>query len=233
MNRDNELRIAVPRGALFKDTVDLLSGLGLNTDEIESDSRKLMFDDVGKVSGTDVEIKVVTIRPSDVPTYVEYGAAHIGITGKDVLVEQREHDFYEFVDLGYGKCSLVYATPKESVDFELQGKRLGAMRVASKYPRTTTRLFEQAGRQVEIIEVRGSVEIAPAAGLAEGIVDLTATGNTLKANGLVVREEIVQCSARLIANVVAHKLKGELIEEVSRQAKEWRDEEVVSERSRV
>ncbi len=233
MNRENELRIAVPRGALFEDTVDLLRGLGLKTDELTSDSRKLMFDDMGAIKGTDAEVKVVTIRPSDVPTYVEYGAAHIGITGKDVLVEQREHDFYEFVDLGYGKCSLVYAKPKESGDFEVQEKTLGAMRIATKYPRATARFFEQAGRQVEIIEVRGSVEIAPAAGLAEGVVDLTATGNTLKANGLEVREEIVQCSARLIANVVAHKLKGDLVEEVSRQAKELRDEEVVSERSRV
>ncbi len=232
MRKNSELKIAVPRGALFDKTIELLDELGLNTDELRSDSRKLMFD-VGKIAGTKTQTKVVTVRPSDVPTYVEYGAAHLGITGKDVLIEQREHDFYEFVDLGYGKCRLVYATPKDDRVSGAMEKSLGSIRVATTYPCATKRFFEQAGRQVEVINVRGSVELAPAAGLAEGVVDLTATGRTLEANGLEIQEELAQCSARLIANVVAHKLKGDLVEEVSRRARAWHGGEVVSERSRV
>jgi ATP phosphoribosyltransferase len=152
------------------------------------------------------------MRPSDVPTYVEAGAADIGITGKDVLMEQSERDLYELRDLGYGQCTMVLATVAHEDRAAEALRRLGVMRIATKYPRIAARHFEQTGRQAEIVEVKGSVELAPLTGLVEGIVDLTATGTTLRENGLVVREEIAVCTARLIANPVAHKLKARALD---------------------
>jgi ATP phosphoribosyltransferase len=148
------------------------------------------------------------MRPSDVPTYVAAGAADLGITGKDVLMEQFEREVYELVDLGYGECTMVLATAAGEDRTAEALRRLGVVRIATKYPRIAARHFLDTGRQAEIVEVKGSVELAPLTGLAEGIVDLTATGTTLRENGLVVREEIARCTARLIANPVAHKLKA-------------------------
>ena len=211
MSALNGLTIAVPRGALFDGTVELLSELGLDTEELRSNDRKLLFEDVG----------VITMRPSDVPTYVEAGAADLGVTGKDVLLEQTaqepgEHgrQVYELLDLGYGRCTMVLAS-KAGPDPALQSlRRLGVMRVATKYPRIAAQHFEETGRQAEIVEVKGSVELAPLTGIVEAIVDLTATGTTLRENNLVVREEIVVCTARLIANPVAHKLKAAPIDDL-------------------
>lgn len=205
------LTIAVPRGALFDGTVDVLSSLGVDTDELRTNDRKLLFEDIG----------VVTMRPSDVPTYVEHGAADIGVTGKDVLLEQLAQapgesgrDVYELLDLGFGRCTMVLAS-KEGPDPALERlRRLGVMRVATKYPRIAARHLEETGRQGEIVEVKGSVELAPLTGMVDAIVDLTATGTTLRENDLVVREEIVVCTARLIANPVAHKLKAARIDEL-------------------
>ena len=198
----SDLRIAVPRGALFTQTLDLLDRLGLDTREVRDNDRKLLFDEAG----------IITMRPSDVPTYVEAGAADLGITGKDVLMEQSERELYELVDLGYGHCTMVLATVAgEDLAAEAL-RRLGVVRIATKYPRIATRYFLETGRQAEIVEVKGSVELAPLAGLAEGIVDLTASGATLRENGLVVREEIARSTARLIANPVAHKLKARVID---------------------
>jgi len=201
----NGLTIAVPRGALFEGTVELLGTLGIDTGELRTNNRKLLFEDIG----------VVTMRPSDVPTYVEAGAADIGVTGKDVLLEQLGHapgergrDVYELLDLGFGRCTMVLAS-KAGPDPALESlRRLGVMRVATKYPRITARYLEQTGRQGEIVEVKGSVELAPLTGMVDAIVDLTATGTTLRENNLVVREEILVCTARLIANPVSHKLKA-------------------------
>jgi ATP phosphoribosyltransferase len=197
-----ELRIAVPRGALFEDTLDLLDRLGLDTREVRTNDRKLLFEQAG----------IVTMRPSDVPTYVEAGAADIGITGKDVLMEQSEREVYELADLGYGHCKMVLATVTGEDPATEALRRLGVVRIATKYPRVAARHFLDTGRQAEIVEVNGSVELAPLTGLVEGIVDLTATGTTLRENGLVVREEIADCTARLIANPVAHKLKARAID---------------------
>ena len=130
--------------------------------------------------------------PSDVPTYVEAGAADIGITGKDVLAEQAERDVYELLDLGFGPCRMVFATVDGEDPAAEALRRLGVMRVATKYPKIAARYFERTGRQAEIVEVKGSVELAPLTGLVEGIVDLTATGTTLRENGLVIREEIAR-----------------------------------------
>ena len=213
MSSTKGLTIAVPRGALFTQTVDLLAGLGLDTDELRSNDRKLLFEDIG----------VITMRPSDVPTYVEAGAADLGVTGKDVLLEQggRASDFgeggrevYELLDLGFGRCTMVLAS-KAGPDPALAAlRRLGVMRVATKYPRIAARHLEETGRQAEIVEVKGSVELAPLTGMVEAIIDLTATGTTLRENNLVVREEIVVCTARLIANPVAHKLKAAPIDDL-------------------
>lgn len=212
-----ELTVAVPQGALYQDTLDLLDALGLNTAEPRSDSRKLLFESVGSFSG--MSVSVITMRPSDVPTYVENGAAQLGVTGKDVLMEQQERDLYELVDLQYGACTMVFATP----DTEIERRRPGLLRVASKYPRVTNRYFAETGRQVEVLAVKGSVELAPIAGLADGIVDLVATGNTLRANDLTVREEITQCTARLIINSVAYKMLSGVVDEVGQKARQWRD----------
>ncbi len=197
-----DLRIAVPRGALFAQTLDLLDRIGIDTREVRDNDRKLLFDASG----------IITMRPSDVPTYVEAGAADIGITGKDVLMEQSEREVYELVDLGYGQCTMVLATAAGEDRAAEALRRLGVVRIATKYPRVAARHFVETGRQAEIVEVKGSVELAPLTGLAEGIIDLTATGKTLRENGLVVREEIARCTARLIANRVAHKLKAQEID---------------------
>jgi len=197
-----DLRIAVPRGALFGDTLDLLDRLGIETAEVRGNDRKLLFEEAG----------IITMRPSDVPTYVESGAADIGITGKDVLLEQSDRSVYELADLGYGRCLMVLASVAgEDLAAEAL-KRLGVMRVATKYPRIATHYFQETGRQVEIVEVKGSVELAPLTGMVEAIVDLTATGTTLRENNLVIREEIAVCTARLIANPVADKLKAKAID---------------------
>jgi ATP phosphoribosyltransferase len=198
----NELRIAVPRGALLADTLDLLDRLGIDTREVRENDRKLLFEDSG----------IVTMRPSDVPTYVEAGAADLGITGKDVLMEQAEREVYELMDLGYGRCQMVLAGVEGEDRAAEALRRLGVVRVATKYPRIAAQHFLETGRQAEIVEVKGSVELAPLTGMVEAIVDLTATGTTLRENGLVVREEIATCTARLIANPVAHKLRAATID---------------------
>jgi ATP phosphoribosyltransferase len=200
----NGLTLAVPRGALMRDTLDLLDRLGVDTAEVRANDRRLLFEDAG----------IVTMRPSDVATYVEAGAADIGIAGKDVLAEHSERAVYELLDLGFGPCMLVVATTAGEDRLAEALRRLGVMRVATKYPRIAARHFERTGRQAEIVEVKGSVELAPLTGLAEGIVDLTATGTTLRENGLVVREEILASTARLIANPVAHKLKAAALDDL-------------------
>jgi ATP phosphoribosyltransferase len=196
------LRLAVPRGALMPRTLDLLDRLGVDTREVRANDRRLLFEDAD----------LITMRPSDVPTYVEAGAADIGITGKDVLAEHDEREVYELLDLGYGPCRMVFATVAGEDPAAEALRRLGVMRIATKYPRIAGRYFERTGRQVEIVEVKGSVELAPLTGLVHGIVDLTATGTTLRENGLVIREEIAASTARLIANPVAYKVKAQAID---------------------
>jgi ATP phosphoribosyltransferase len=209
----NGLTMAVPRGALMRETLDLLDALGVDTAEVRSNDRKLLFEEAG----------LITMRPSDVVTYVEAGAADIGIVGKDVLAEQAERGVYELLDLRFGPCVMVVASVAGEDRLDEALRRLGVMRVATKYPKIASRHFERTGRQAEIVEVKGSVELAPLTGLAEGIVDLTATGTTLRENGLVVREEILASTARLIANPVAHKLRAaELDDVVARMRKALR-----------
>jgi ATP phosphoribosyltransferase len=231
------LIIAVPRGALFADTLDLLDGLGIDTAEVRSNDRKLLFEDVGIVTmrpsdlleRLELDVRevrendrkllfdgpgIVTMRPSDVPTYVEHGSADIGITGKDVLLEQSSRKVYELLDLGYGRCEMVVAASDQGDPIDDALRRLGRVRIATKYPRVAAEHFAETGRQAEIVEVKGSVELAPLTGLVDGIVDLTASGKTLAENHLRVMEQIATCTARLIANPVAHKLKAEPIDSI-------------------
>jgi ATP phosphoribosyltransferase len=200
-----DLTIAVPRGALFDGALDMLDQLGVDTAEVRSNDRRLLFEDAG----------LITMRPSDVPTYVEAGAADVGITGKDVLLEHPERAVYELLDLGFGRCRMVLATVAGEDRAAEALRRLGVMRIATKYPRIALEHFERTGRQAEIVEVKGSVELAPLTGLVEGIVDLTATGQTLAQNNLEIREEITVCTARLIANPAAHKLKAAAIDDMT------------------
>src|SRR3954464_13025397 len=139
------MRIAVPRGAMFKETLDMLDTLGIDTSEVRSNDRKLLFEDAG----------IITMRPSDVPTYVESGAADLGITGKDVLAEQGGRGVYELLDLGFGACTMVFATGGGEAPAAEPLRRLGMMRIPTKSPSIASRYFERTGRQVEIVEVKG------------------------------------------------------------------------------
>ena len=207
-----KLKLAVPRGALFGETLDILDAAGVDTAELRGDSRSLIFETEG--------MTLVTMRPSDVPTYVESGAAEVGITGKDVLLEQADRAVYELLDLGFGRCRMVLAGRRGDTRLGESQRRLGMMRIATKYPRIAADHFERTGRQAEVIEVKGSVELAPLVGLADGIVDLVATGRTLADNRLEVREEIARCTARLVANRVAHKLRAAEVDEFTNRLRE-------------
>jgi ATP phosphoribosyltransferase len=190
--------ICVPLGALFADSVARLRAAGLDVSPLEDAGRRLVVD---AADGT----RYITTRPSDVPIYVESGAADLGIVGKDVLRESSP-EVYELLDLEFGHCRMVYATLDGEDPTPGALAHLGAVRVATKYPTIARRHFAATGRAVEVVKVNGSVELAPLVGMAHGIVDLTATGRTLRENGLVEREAILESSARLIANRVSHKV---------------------------
>jgi ATP phosphoribosyltransferase len=196
----------VPLGALFPGSVEALEAAGVDVAPLRDLGRRLV---VTAADGT----TFITTRPSDVPTYVEAGAADIGIVGKDVLHE-RGPDVYELLDLGFGGCRMVYATREGEDPTPAALEHLGVVRVATKYPVSATEHFTRTGRQTEVVKVNGSVELAPLVGLAHGIVDLVATGRTLRENGLVEREQIFDSSARLIANRVSQTLRAGELEEV-------------------
>lgn len=204
---EGPLTLAIPRGALFAGTLDILDAVGIDTAPARGDSRSLIFDLP--------DLRLVTMRPSDVPTYVESGAADVGITGKDVLLEQEYRPVYELLDLGYGACRMVVATPVQAPALAELERRFGQVRMATKYINVAERYFESTGRQVELVEVKGSVELAPLVGLADGIVDLVATGRTLVENGLEEREQIVECTARFVANRVSHKLRADEVDDLT------------------
>ncbi len=204
-----ELTLAVPRGYLMGPTLDLLEEAGFNVDEVRADDRKPVFE-VGEGRS------IITAPHLDIPAYVEYGAADAGVVGKELLLEQ-DHSLYELLDLGYGRRHIVYATQDNGAPSGNGIRRAGVMRVASRYPEVSRRYFEGRGRRVEVIELRGPLEQAPQAGLAEGIVDLTASSGSMRRNGLVEREEIAVCSARLVANRVSFKLKAEMIDKLVRR----------------
>lgn len=195
------LRVAVPKGAIFEDALAALGAAGLPVEALRDNGRKLFYE------AQDAEF--IVSRPSDVPVFVEHGAADVGIVGKDVL-EERRPNVMELRDLGTGACRMILAAPKQRAE-EVQRaiSHAEVVRVATKFPNTARRYFESLGRQAEIIELHGSVELAPLVGLSECIVDLTATGTTLHENDLVILDEISRSTARLIANRGSYRLRHE------------------------
>ena len=189
------LTLAVPKGRLLEPAIDLLRELGV--DGVDPESRKLIFNDAGR------GLEILLLKPADVPAYVTYGAADLGIVGKDILLEQ-EPDVYEPLDLGFGFCRLVVAEPRALWERDDPAK-WSWVRVATKYPRLTEQYFSARGIQVEIVRLDGSIELAPLVGLAERIVDLVQSGETLRANGLVEVAEITRSTARVIVNRASMK----------------------------
>ena len=194
------LTIALSKGRILKDTLPLLASAGIELLEDPDVSRKLILDT------TQDNVKIVAIRAADVPTYVEFGAADLGVAGKDVLMESNGSELYELLDLGIARCRLAVAEPSglAKVDNPDNWRRL---RIATKYVNITRRHFAAKGIQTDIIKLYGSMELAPLAGLSDRIVDLVSTGNTLKANGLVEVEHIADISTRLVANKASMKMK--------------------------
>ncbi|HEY8344461.1 MAG TPA: ATP phosphoribosyltransferase [Bacillota bacterium] len=197
------LTIALPKGRLFKDVINILHKAGYLGRKIDDDSRRLLLSD--ESSG----LNFILAKPTDVPTYVEYGAADLGVVGKDVLLEEAK-DVCELLDLGLGGCRLVVAVRQETGFQSLQDFPLNG-RVASKYPRVAGDFFLSHGIQVDLIKLHGSIELAPMVGLADAIVDITSTGETLRQNGLKILAEITPCTARLIANPVSFKMEFDRI----------------------
>ncbi len=189
------LTLALPKGRLLDPALDLLRELGVTG--IDPDSRKLIFRDAGR------DLEILLLKPADVPAYVTYGAADLGVVGKDILLEQ-EPDVYEPLDLGFGFCRLVVAEPRALWERDDPAK-WSWVRVATKYPRLTEEYFSTRGIQVEIVRLDGSIELAPLVGLADRIVDLVQSGETLRANGLVEVAEITRSTARLIVNRASMK----------------------------
>ena len=192
------LAIALSKGKMLEPALDLFRRVGMAPKDVSPDSRRLIFEH--PASGTTLMI----IRPSDVPTYVEYGAVDAGIVGADVLLEQTS-DVYEPLDLKFGACRLAVAAPESAV--KRNGRHGTRLRVATKYPNLTERYFTQQGIPIEIIKLYGSVELAPLVGLADRIVDLVSSGKTLRAHNLVITDVIVESTARLIVNRASLKLK--------------------------
>jgi ATP phosphoribosyltransferase len=189
------LTLALPKGRLLGAALELMRALGV--DGIDAESRKLIFSDEGR------GLRLLFLKPVDIPAYVTYGAADLGIVGKDILAEQ-DPDVYEPLDLGFGVCRLVVAEPRELWERDDPAK-WSWVRVATQYPRMTERYFSERGIQVEIVRLDGSIELAPLVGLADRIVDLVQSGETLRANGLVEVAEIARSTARLIVNRASMK----------------------------
>ena len=196
----SSLRIALTKGRLEKQTVELFEKMGLDCDELKNKGRRLIL------KANDYE--VVLAKAADVITYVEHGVCDIGIVGKDTIVENGK-SFYEMTDLNLGKCDFALAVKKGTNFFD----GFNTKRVASKYPNITKAYFESKGMDVKIIKIEGSVELAPILNLADGIVDIVETGTTLKENGLEVAEKIMPVSARVIVNMASMKLRREEIDE--------------------
>lgn len=197
-----KLTIALSRGRILKGSLPLLAAAGIEMSEAPADSRKLIF------ATSHPQVRVLIIRASDVPTFVSYGAADIGVAGKDILLEKDASGFYEMMDLQIARCRLVLASrPEANLEKPL-------LKIATKYVTTTRDWYAARGRQIEVVRLYGSMELAPLVGLADAIVDVMESGNTLKANGLIVRDHIMDISARLIINRASMKMKAGLVKPV-------------------
>lgn len=196
------LTVAMPKGRIFEEAVELLRKAGFPLPPEFDDSRKLIID------VEEAGMRFILAKPMDVPTYVEHGVADIGVAGKDTMIEE-ERDVYEVLDLKISACYMaVAALPTYQKNNDI------APKVASKYPNLAASYFRQQGEQVEIIKLNGSIELAPLVGLADRIVDIVSTGQTLKANGLVETETIVPITSRLIVNPVSYRMKDTVIDEI-------------------
>ena len=207
------LTIALPKGKLLLDSIECLSRIGIACRHVNEDSRKLFYD------LPENRVKIIICRATDIPTYVEYGAADIGIAGKDTLLEENK-DVIELLDLKFGYCRFVVAMPEASVPPKLAGGKydlsgLNHQRVATKFPRVAEAFFNDLGMQVSPIKLHGNIELAPCVGLAEMIVDIVSTGKTLRQNHLVEVAPILEATSRLIANRVAYRMKYERIKDIA------------------
>lgn len=212
------LTIALPKGKLLDDSLNILSEVGFQCSHVNEDSRKLVFE------LPDNEAQIIICRPTDIPTYVEYGAADIGFVGKDTLLEENK-DVAELLDLKFGYCRFVVAMPEEKVpprlpqgDFDLSV--LNHQRVATKFPRVAQAFFGQLGMQVTPIKLHGNIELAPRVGLAEMIVDIVSTGKTLRENHLVEVAPILEATTRMIANRVSYRMKYDRINQLVERLRE-------------
>ena len=203
----NKINIALPKGRLLKKVYDLFKKIGYENEELLEGNRKLVFEDKG--------VRYLIVKPSDVGIYVEKGVADIGIVGKDILLEN-SHDVYELLDLKFGKCKLCMASVKDyKEDIERR------LRVATKYVNVSKKYFDSINRDVEIIKLNGSIELAPILNLSDVIIDIVETGSTLKENNLIVIKYIVDyISSRLIVNKVSFKFKNNLISEIVKNIEE-------------
>jgi ATP phosphoribosyltransferase regulatory subunit len=200
---DGRLRMAVPKGALFEGTVSLLVRAGVEIGALADPGRQLIID-------TETT-RFIICKPTDIPAYVAYGAADVGVSGADVLAEAGL-DVVELADLGFGRCRFVVAEREGAADeVERSYRRLGVIRVATKYPRVAEAYFASQGVQVELVKLHGNIELAPLVGLADQVVDITATGTTLRENGLRIVDEVMESSARFIANPVSVRIDADRV----------------------
>lgn len=197
----NYLTLALSKGRIYKETLPLLKAAGIEPIDDPETSRKLILET------TQPDVRLIIVRASDVPTYIEYGGADMGIAGKDVLLEHPNAELYEPVDLKIAQCKLMTAGRENDV------LRSGRLKVATKFVESTRRFYAQQGTQVDIIKLYGSMELAPLVGLADRIVDVVDTGNTLRANGLVPMEHIADISSRLVVNKASMKMKHAQIQQ--------------------
>ncbi len=204
------LTIALPKGKVFGKSVEMLAKIGYTAEDLTDNSRKLI------IANEKEKIRFIITKTADLPTYVEYGAADIGIIGKDVLMEDSK-DVYELLDLKFSLCRIMVAVPEALKQEKLSD--YAHMRVATKYPNIAERFFHSMGMQMEFIKLNGSIELAPMVGLAEIIVDIVETGSTLRANNLVEIANIQVATARLIANRVSFKMKFDRINKLTEQLK--------------
>lgn len=206
------LVMAVPKGTLYKPTINLLKKAGFNCAEMEKDTRKLLFVDESQ------KVKYIVCRPTDIPTFVEYGAADLGFVGKDTIVEQKK-DVFELLDLKYGFCRFVVAMP-EAMAKDKDWEQMNNARVATKFPKVAEQFFSVRGKQMEVIKLHGNIELAALVGLSDLIVDIVSTGRTLRENKLVEVAQIFNSTTRLIANRVSHRMLSDRINPVMEKMRE-------------
>lgn len=205
----NDITIALSKGRIFEDTAPLLKAAGITALDDPESSRKLIL------STNRTNVRLIIVRASDVPTYVQYGAADLGIAGKDVLQEHGGDGLYQPLDLNIACCRMMVAAP-EDFDYDSAVRQGARLRIATKYVQTAREHFAGKGVHIDLIKLYGSMELAPLVGLADAIVDLVSSGNTLRANHLKAVEEIMPISARLIINQAALKLKRNTIQQIGR-----------------